>query len=77
MADGGAHALDAIGCEYCGRTERPFALDTDGDLVCADGYGCAVARAPKRHAPVERSTVRGPQPAPRRSPDVCACGDAA
>lgn len=79
MADGGAHALDsdALGCGYCNRTARPLTLDDAGDLVCPDGYGCAVARAPKRHASVERSTVRGPRPAPKRSPDVCACGGGA
>lgn len=68
-------ALD-LGCGYCGRTARPLTLDDAGDLMCPDGHGCAVP-APKRKPPVTRSTVHGPSPAAPRSPDTCACGDAA
>jgi len=69
-------ALAESACAYCGGGSQPYDLDSDGDVVCRPGSGCA--REKGRRAPVSRTRVeRAPKrtlAATQRTRSHCACG---
>lgn len=69
-------ALAEASCAFCGGGSQPYDIDSDGDVVCRPGSGCA--REKGRRAPVSRTRVtRAPSksltPA-QRTRSHCACG---